>query len=139
MNSAPAEIGDGFDVRSLAVTYRDGHLMDVHTHPWAQLVYARSGLMHVTTNEQVWFVPPTRAIWIPPFVSHCIGVKGEVALRTLYLAPARAENIGRPVEALEVLPLLSELILHILSLRMLDPSVAEHEHLASVLVDQIKP
>ena len=36
---------DGFPVRGLAVTYRDGHVLDRHTHSWAQLVYAASGTM----------------------------------------------------------------------------------------------
>ena len=132
-----SDVGDGFDVRSLAITYRDGHLMDLHTHPWGQLVYARSGLMHVTAGDRVWFVPPTRAIWIPPLVPHRIGVRGEVALRTLYISGERASSIARSVEALEVSPLLGELILHVLSLGMLDPTIPEHDRLASVLIDLI--
>jgi AraC-like DNA-binding protein len=129
--------GDGYDVRSLAATYRDGHLMDLHTHPWAQLIYARSGVMHVTVEGRVWFVPPTRAIWIPAHVEHCIGVKGEVALRTLYISGSRARDVKRGVAALEVAPLLSEMILHILSLGMLDARKPEHDRLASVLMDLI--
>jgi AraC-like DNA-binding protein len=129
--------GDGFDVRSLAVTYRDGHLLDAHTHPWAQLIYARSGLMQVTVEGRVWFVPPTRAIWIPAGVQHRIGVKGEVALRTLYLSDDRARRVARGIEALEVSSFLSELIQHVLLQRMLDPCIPEHDHLARVLVDQI--
>jgi AraC-like DNA-binding protein len=137
VNASVTGIGDGFDVRSLAVTYRDGHVLDAHAHPWAQLVYARSGLMHVSADDRMWFVPPTRAIWIPPFVTHCIGVKGQVALRTLYLSPRRAAGVERSLEALEVSPLLTELILHTLSLRMLDPGVPAHAHLACVLIDLI--
>jgi AraC-like DNA-binding protein/quercetin dioxygenase-like cupin family protein len=137
VSTAAADVGDGFDVRSLSVTYRDGHLMDLHTHPWAQLVYARSGVMHVTAEGRVWFVPPTRAIWIPHGVAHRIGVKGEVALRTLYVSGERAGEVERGVEALEVSPLLSELILHILSIGMLDPRKAGHDRLAGVLMDLI--
>jgi AraC-like DNA-binding protein len=129
--------GDGFDVRSLAITYRDGHLMDVHTHPWAQLIYARVGLMHVEVEGLVWFVPPTRGVWIPPRVPHRIGIKGEVALRTLYISAARAGGVKRGVEAFEVSPLLSEMILHILSKGMLDPRTPEHDRLAGVLIDLI--
>ena len=95
-----ADGGDGFDVRSLAMTFRDGYATDTHTHPWAQLVYARSGVMSVTADQLVWFVPPTRAIWIPPRVSHRIETKGEVALRTLYIAPGRAGDVKRGVEAM---------------------------------------
>ena len=129
--------GDGFDVRSLAVTFRDGHRLPSHSHPWAQLVYARSGLMHVTTQGRVWFVPPTRAIWIPAGLVHDIGVRGEVALRTLYISAERARGVNRAAEALEVSPLLSELILHILAVGMLDPARAEHDRLAAVLMDLV--
>ncbi len=134
---ANADGGDGFDVRSLAITYRDGFLMGVHTHPWAQLIYARSGVMNVAVEGLVWFVPPTRAIWIPPRTPHRIGVKGEVALRTLYIAGERAGGVKLGVEAFEVSPLLSEMILHILSKQMLDPRLPEHDRLAAVLVDLI--
>lgn len=135
--AANADGGDGFDVRSLAITYRDRHGTSEHTHPWAQLIYARSGVMHVGVEGHVWFVPPTRAIWIPPGTLHRIGMRGEVALRTLYIAPSRAGLIVRGVEALEVSSLLSELILHILSKQMLDPKVPEDHRLAAVLTDLV--
>jgi AraC-like DNA-binding protein/mannose-6-phosphate isomerase-like protein (cupin superfamily) len=137
MNSSAGSIGDGFDVRSLAVTFRDGHHLHAHAHPWAQLVYARSGVMHVTAEGRVWFVPPTRAIWIPAGVEHEIGVRGEVALRTLYISAERAGGVKRNVEALEVSPLLGELIMHILAAGMLDPAQAGHDRLAGVLMDLI--
>jgi AraC-like DNA-binding protein len=129
--------GDGFDVRSLACTYRDGHVLSAHRHSWSQLVYARSGVLHVSAEERVWFVPPTRAVWIPHGVEHAISVRGEAALRTLYLAPERAAAIGRGVEALEVSPLLRELILHVVALGMLEPMQPAHDRLAGVLVDAI--
>jgi AraC-like DNA-binding protein len=129
--------GVGFDVRSLACTYRDGHELPSHRHPWAQLVYARSGILHVHTDARVWFVPPTRAIWIPDGTPHAIRVRGEAALRTLYLAPARAAAIGRGLAALAVEPLLRELILRVVEIGMLDPRCGEHAHLAAVLTDRI--
>lgn len=134
---ANADGGDGFDIRSLAMTFQDGYSTDTHAHPWGQLVHARSGVIHVEVERLVWFVPPTRAIWIPPGALHRIGVKGEVALRTLYIAPQRAGAITRSVEAIEVSPLLSELILHVLARQMLDPSKPEDSRLAAVLVDLI--
>jgi AraC-like DNA-binding protein len=128
--------GDGYDVRSLACTYRDGHRLGGHTHPWAQLVYATSGVMHVTAEGRLWFVPPTRAVWIPPGVRHEILVRGEVAMRTLYVSAGRAGAL-RPLAALEVAPLLSALITHIVALGMLDPAQPDHDRLAGVLMDLV--
>lgn len=129
--------GDPFDVRSLSLTYRDGHHVGRHRHDWAQLIHARSGMMRVLAQGQVWLAPPTRAIWIPAGVEHEFGIKGEVAFRTLYVAPERADAVTRGIGALEVGPLLGELILHILGLQMLDPNQPRHDRLAGVLVDLI--
>ncbi|MGC1458502.1 MAG: helix-turn-helix transcriptional regulator [Steroidobacteraceae bacterium] len=129
--------GDGFDVRSLAATYRNGHHLPVHVHPWAQLIYARCGVIHVIAAGRLWLTPPTRAIWIPHGTGHEIEFKGETALRTLYVSAARAGAAEPSVRMLEVVPLFSELILHIVTLGMLDPRRPEHDRLAAVLMDLI--
>ena len=131
------DVGDGFDVRSLAVTYREGHSLSDHTHPWAQLIFARSGMMNVDTDGQLWFVPPTKAVWVPANVPHRIRFKGEVAMRTLYVSERRADAVQRQVQTLEVSPLLHHLVEHIHRIKMLDPQIPGHDHLAAVLVDLI--
>jgi quercetin dioxygenase-like cupin family protein len=94
-------IGDGFDVRSLAVTYRNGHHFPVHVHPWAQLIYASSGVIHVSAGGRLWLTPPTRAIWIPHGTDHEIDFKGETALRTLYVSANRARTVEPAVKMLK--------------------------------------
>ena len=126
---------DGFPVRGLAVTYRDGHRLDRHTHPWAQLVYAATGTMRVSTPAAAWLTPPTRAIWVPGGTPHEIEMRGTVAMRTLYLAPAGDDPRLEACRALEVAPLLRELILHIVSLGMLDVDDPAHARLEGLLTD----
>lgn len=129
--------GDEFDVRSLAVTYRDGFTIGDHSHPWGQLVYGTSGVMRVLAGDTIWFVPPTTAVWLPPEKSHRIVMQGEVAMRTLYLAPHRSTGLEQNAVALEVSPLLRELILQILDMGMLRGQIDEHDRLAGVLTDLI--
>ncbi|MBW8812293.1 MAG: helix-turn-helix transcriptional regulator [Caulobacterales bacterium] len=126
---------DGFPVRGLAVTYRDGHVLDRHSHPWAQLVYAASGTMRVATPGAAWLTPPTRAIWVPGGTAHEIEMRGVVAMRTLYLAPADPGPRLTACRAIEVAPLLRELILHIVRLGMLRVGDPAHERLEGLLVD----
>ncbi len=126
---------DGFPVRGLAVTYRDGHVLDRHTHPWAQLVYAASGTMRVAVPDAAWLTPPTRAIWVPGGTPHEIHMRGTVAMRTLYLAPADPDARLAACRAIEVAPLLRELILHIVRIGMLDVNDAGHARLEGLLVD----
>lgn len=126
---------DGFPVRGLAVTYPDGHVLDRHTHPWAQLVYASSGAMRVSTPDAAWLVPPTRAIWVPGGTPHEIQMRGSVAMRTLYLAPSGGDPRLDVCRAIEVAPLLRELILHIVRIGMLDVDDLAHARLEGLLID----
>ena len=127
--------GDGFLVRSAATTYPDGMRLDRHDHPWGQLAFCKSGLMRVVSDAATWLAPPTRAIWLPAGVAHEIVMKGEVATRFLYIAPELAAWMPSQPQVLEVSPLLRELVLHILTIRMLDPRQAQHERLAWLLID----
>ena len=133
-----SEVGDGFDVRSLALTFRPGATLGRHAHAWGQLVFARAGVMRVATDIETWLVPPTKAIWIPAGLSHQILFGGEVAMRTLYIAPDRAAPLPLQPRALEVAPLLRELILHILGIGMLSPERPEHDRLAGLLIDLLR-
>jgi AraC-like DNA-binding protein len=126
---------DGFPVRGLAATYRDGHRLDRHTHPWAQLVYAASGVMRVATPTAAWLTPPTRAIWVPGGVPHEIEMRGTVAMRTLYLAPSDPDARLAGCRAIEVAPLLRELILHIVRIGLLDVNDEGHARMEGLLVD----
>ena len=126
---------DGFPVRGLAVTYGDRSRLDRHSHPWAQLVYAASGVMVVSTPDASWIVPPTRAIWVPGGTPHEILMRGRVAMRTLYLAPAGPDPRLAACRAIEVAPLLRELILHIVRIGMLDVGDDGHARLEGLLVD----
>lgn len=126
---------DGFPVRGLAATYPDGFKLDAHTHPWAQLVYAASGVMRVATPAAAWLVPPTRAIWVPGGTPHEIEMRGAVAMRTLYLAPSGEDARLGACRAIEVAPLLRELILHIVRIGLLDADDPTHARLEALLVD----
>ena len=58
-------------------------------------------------------------------------------MRTLYIAPGRSMSLMQEVTALEVSPLLRELILHIHTLDMLVEGMDKHDRLAGLLVDMI--
>ncbi len=128
---------DGCDVRTLAAGYHAGTTIAPHRHRWGQLVFAASGVMHVATDRAAWLIPPTRAIWIPAGHRHGIVMRGEVAMRTLYIALPRAHALPTAPRVIGVPALLRELILHILRIGVLVRHRAEHERLAGLLVDLI--
>lgn len=118
------------------MVYGDGCVIGDHAHPWGQLVYSLSGVMHVAAGDLQWLVPPTRAIWLPAGRPHRIVMQGRVSLRTLYVAPELIRRLPLAPAALEVAPLLREMILHALERGMLAPHGAD-ARLAAVLVDLI--
>ncbi len=127
-----------FLIRTLAVGYPSGAVLEAHAHPWAQLVYACEGVMTVQTGEGTWVVPSRRAVWIPGGVEHSVAMSGWVSVRTLYLVPALARPLPERCCVLAVPPLLRELILHAIARGPLRRDVAEHRRLAGFLVDQLR-
>jgi AraC-like DNA-binding protein len=126
------------DVRTLAVTYYAGYRIEPHSHPWGQLIYAASGVMRVSVADRLWIVPPERAVWAPAKVRHEIWAQGTFAMRTLYLAPRVGRLLSEECQAIEVSPLLRELILHVVTRSALDGAKKGDRHLIGVLVDLLK-
>jgi AraC-like DNA-binding protein len=117
---------------SHAVTARE--VLPWHKHAWAQLVYAREGVMQVNTSTGTWLVPTTRTIWIPPEHAHSIEMRSSVVMATLYVGEVSGEW-PKKCCALEVSPLFRELILHIVNIGELDPDEPSHQRLMGMTAD----
>ncbi|TCK43220.1 AraC family transcriptional regulator [Paraburkholderia sp. BL8N3] len=81
-----------------------------HTHPWAQLACTSRGVLRVATTDSTWMVPPSRAIWVPPNVTHEVAIVEHAYLRTLYLDPSVVPAGLAACRVVEVSPLLREVI-----------------------------
>src|SRR5271166_1051267 len=91
-----------YALRSLGQSFSDGHVLDAHTHPWGQVIYAATGTMRVIADDALWLVPQGRALWAPPGVSHEIEMRGAVAMRAIYVPPERAGRLPDICRAYEV-------------------------------------
>ena len=96
---------------ALARDFPDGHLIQAHSHHRAQLLYASSGVMTVTTAQGIWVVPPLRAVWVPAETEHQVLCSGSLSMRSLYLDPSAVPGLPGQCLVLSVSPLLRELIL----------------------------
>lgn len=126
-----------YALRCEVMTFSDGHEMEAHNHRWGQLIYAATGTMRVLAADALWLVPQGRALWAPANVDHAITMRGSVAMRTIYIPPERAGGLPEHTQAIEVDPLLRELILHIAPMRLLKEDVKEHERLATLFLDRL--
>jgi len=116
---------------------RAGSVIPPHRHPFAQLIYAATGVMTVSTDDGLWVVPPERAVWVPPFVGHSIRMHGAVALRTIYLDPAIEAIPGARCCVVQVSELLRAAILRAVRFAPAYPESGPESRLVSVIVDEI--
>lgn len=98
-------------VAAFAFDYPDRALVGRHSHRRGQLIHAVSGAMTVCTDQGSWVVPPTRGVWVPAGVEHWIAMAGAVRMRTLFVAPERAQSLPGQCTVVAVSSLLRELIL----------------------------
>ncbi|WP_374833509.1 AraC family transcriptional regulator [Paenochrobactrum pullorum] len=87
-----------------------------HSHADGQLIYAKSGVVIVTTASGTWIAPPNRAIWIPSMVSHTTRSYGAVKFRSLFIRPYATGRLPDIAGVVEVSNLLRELILRLVEL-----------------------
>ena len=77
----------------------------------AQLLYAPSGCMTVTTSEKQLVLPPFRMLWIPAKEVHRVNFRNVVAYRSIYFDEDYAgKHMKADLKVLQVNPLLKEII-----------------------------
>jgi AraC-like DNA-binding protein len=127
-------------MRSYAATHPPNLGMPPRVHAdWDLLAYASRGVMSVVTSQGTWVVPPHRAVWIPAGVGHSVRMSGRVTVRTLYFRP-RLRGRRRPgaCRAINVSPLVRELMLHASRRNTLRRDAPADRRLARVILDQLE-
>jgi AraC-like DNA-binding protein len=134
----PGAFADSVQIRTFTVRCPSGFVIAPHSHTWHQLIYATQGVMSVYTTHGAWVVPPHRAVWVPAGIEHRIEMSGWVLMQTLYLAVGLSEALPRSCCAVNISPLLRELILQAFTLQTLDAQIPAQARLMAVLVDQLE-
>jgi AraC-like DNA-binding protein len=124
-------------IRSFAVRHEADCKVPPHHHNVHQLIYASQGIMWVHTADGDWVIPPTRAVWVPAGVKHSIDLVAPIQVQTLYLAVDLSAEFPSRCCAVNVSPLLRELIVHIVALGKLDRAMPTHQRLIAFLLDQV--
>ena len=97
-------------VRLIARDLEQDARLPSHQHRWHQVLYNATGAARVTTADTTWFVPTSRAIWIPAGVLHAVTSLDETQMRSLYVLPAASALSTDGCRVIEVSHLLRELI-----------------------------
>lgn len=98
---------DSYDapVIGIAATLGD-HDSGPHQHQRGQLLFTRQGCTRITLAQQLCLLPPSRAAWIPPGVSHRAVMQQSVDYRSIYLTAELCAELPQEVCVIEVSPLL---------------------------------
>ena len=115
-----------------------GSEIESHQHDRAQLLYASTGIMTVTTDSGIWVVPPHRAVWVPPSSAHAVQANTTLSLRNLYIDSYGVSGLPDDLCVVAVPRLLRELILEVITLPVLYDEQNAEGRLVNVVLDRIK-
>ncbi|MGA3301386.1 MAG: helix-turn-helix transcriptional regulator, partial [Candidatus Acidiferrales bacterium] len=125
-------------VRTFGVTFTEGHVLKAHRHEWDQFTYATHGVLTIKTEKGTWVIPPHRAVWVPAGIDPVEVMSGPVAARSLFFVPGLAKFLPRECTAVNVSPLLRELILATIRFGYLDRNVPAQARLLAIILDQFE-
>lgn len=129
------------DLSQAVVAYgRDltaGDILPLHQHRRAQLVYASTGVMTVSTTAAAYAVPPQRAVWMLAGVPHRIEARSDVRMRTVYIDTELVDGMPQEVCVLQVSPLLRELIIAAVDAETQYKPDSAQARVVAVILDQI--
>lgn len=108
-----------------------------HAHPRGQLIYASSGVMRVICRKDIWVVPPSQAVWIPPEVEHEVYFPGDVSLQNLFIDPSATSGLSQQCVIISVTPLLRELILKAVTIGERYNPGSAGSRLMAVILDEL--
>ena len=121
-------------VRLVARNLKISQDLAPHSHPCGQITYTPQGMLQVIAEGTVWFVPPMRAIWIPPDTTHEVRLLTESNLRAIHIHQSYSPLSNQHCLVLDVSNLLRELIF---SLEYSQPGSARESHLVQVILDEL--
>ncbi|MFQ5567338.1 MAG: helix-turn-helix transcriptional regulator [Paracoccaceae bacterium] len=122
---------------AMAKSFADGIEIAPHAHQRDQFLYAVDGIMRVRTRGEAWIVPPNRAVYIPALTEHAISVRGNLEMRTLYLAPGAAAGLPTSPTVFEVSDLLRNLIVALIGEPVLYDEAGRGGALATLILSEI--
>jgi AraC-like DNA-binding protein len=127
----------GPQIRTAWIAYATRFSWRAHRSEWGQLIFASRGATTVSTTTGVWVVPSHQAVWVPAGVTHDVEVPARAAMRRLYVKPPFTRRLPATCRAVNVSPLLRELLRRTFQLETLDRRKREQRHLMEVLLDEL--
>ncbi|MCB8881919.1 helix-turn-helix transcriptional regulator [Acidisoma cellulosilytica] len=123
---------------AMEADYASGASTGWHAHPRGQLLYAIEGVMIVRSAAGSWVVPPNRAVWLVPDLTHEVRMSGAVKIRTLFIRPDAAPHLPRASCVIAVSSLLRELIIAAMLVPLDYRPDTRDERLMRLILDELR-
>jgi len=124
---------------TLSKNFSSGHQIGNHQHHEGQLIFAVTGVMELSTIDDLWLLPPQRGIWMPPGVEHSMRARGMVSLRTLYIqSPHYLAQLPRTSKPIMISPLVREIIIRLMRIHCIPYEDRKEGRLLDLLIDEIE-
>lgn len=124
---------------AMAMSMAKGEVIEPHSHPRGQLVFAVSGVIEATVGDRYWTVPPQRGLWIPPGVEHGSQARTDLSMRNVYVRVEDAEiELPATPTLFPVTPLLRELIVRAAELPIEDGATGASAQIVSLILNELR-
>ncbi|WP_299509424.1 helix-turn-helix transcriptional regulator [Cypionkella sp.] len=126
--------------RPILCTGRDlppQHGVVPHQHPRSQLLWATQGVLRITSDQAIWVVPPSHAVWIPGNVQHALQSDTAAVVRNLYIDASCPPRRDTACAVLTLTPLMRALILRLYTEDTTAAFPARLLRLCAVTLDEI--
>ncbi|ADZ69933.1 AraC family transcriptional regulator [Polymorphum gilvum] len=124
-------------VVGLATEEAAGAVTAWHAHDVAQLFHLVRGSIAIDTEVGTFFVPPERAVWLPPRFAHETRYLTDTEVRYLYVSAEVAADMPGEPRVLQMTALLRELILAFMTYPRAETVEGPAARLAAVILDQM--
>lgn len=110
-----------------------------HAHPRGQLLWAASGVLRVTSEQAIWVVPSTYAMWIPSGVYHQVNSETSAKIRNIYIDPSYSvREHEKSVVMLAMSSLMREIMLRLTEETVSPIDEARLQRLGLVAIDELE-
>lgn len=109
-----------------------------HQHDWAQVVYAISGVLTVSTEGRSFVISPDQAVWLPPGMAHRVGTLLGAEFRSLWIAAGSVCGMIQDATVLGVSPLMRALIMEAAALGHGGDDDGYRGRVTDLILDQLR-
>lgn len=109
-----------------------------HSHDWAQVVYAVSGVLTVAVEGRTFVISSEQGVWLPVGVAHRVGTLFGAEFRSLWITKAVLGDFPAEPGVFRVSPLLRELILEAATMTPSECKQDYAQRVVTLILDQLR-